>query len=224
MYKILIVEDCLDLQEILTLVLSPIAQLYKAASLVEARRLFQENEYDLVLMDVMLEDGDGFTLTQELRNSLYGKNVPVFFLTSKNDIYDKIKGFELGAEDYIVKPFDPLEVKLRIEARLKKIRSASNSKYVKGANLLLDLPLQKAYFVRENTEIDLTPIQFKILYCLMSSRDQVVSREKLVSDIWGNVHLGRSVDTHINSLRRKLNTYSSCIQSVYGAGYVFKTS
>lgn len=223
MYKILIVEDSVDIQELLTFVLSPIAQLSKVSSVRAALEAFQKENYDLILMDVMLEDGDGFSLTAEIRTIPNGKLIPIIFLTSKADISDKAIGFQLGAEDYIVKPFHPREVRLRIENRLQKIRSTKTSDTLERGNFRLDIPLQKVYLIEENTEVSITPLQFKILFYLMSHDNEVISREQLISVIWGkDVHIGRSIDTHVNSLRRKLGSYAKCIQAVYGAGYVFR--
>lgn len=223
MYNVLIVEDSVDIQELLTIVLAPIANISTATSVKKAAELFETKKFDLILMDVTLEDGDGFNLTAELRKTPAGKNIPVIFLTSKNNIADKTTGFKLGAEDYIVKPSDPWEIRLRVENRLNKLGTEKHVDTISRGNLRLDIPLQKAHLIKENAELSVTPLQFKILFYLMSHENEVISREQLISVIWGkNVHIGRSVDTHVNSLRRKLDGYASCIQAVYGAGYVFK--
>ncbi len=223
MYQILIVEDSIDIQEVLTLVLEPIANLQKVSSVKSALDILENHNFDLILMDVMLDDGDGFNLVKQIRQRPQGNNVPVIFLTSKNDITDKITGFQLGAEDYIVKPFDPREIRLRIESRLKKINSVKTIETMVKGNLKLDIPLQKAYLMRDNLELGLTPLQFKILFYLMSHENKVISRDELISVIWGkDIHIGRSIDTHVNSLRRKLGENAKCIQAVYGAGYVFR--
>lgn len=223
MYQILIVEDSIDIQEVLTLLLEPIANLHKVSSVKAALDILENHSFDLILMDVMLDDGDGFNLVAQIRQRPQGNNVPVIFLTSKSDITDKITGFQLGAEDYIVKPFDPREIRLRIESRLKKITSVKTIETMVKGNLKLDIPLQKAYLIRDNLELGLTPLQFKILFYLMSHESKVISRDELISVIWGkDIHIGRSIDTHVNSLRRKLGENAKCIQAVYGAGYVFR--
>lgn len=223
MYNILVVEDSIDIQDLLTFVLAPIAHIQKVSSVKSALEAFENNKFDLILMDVMLDDGDGFNLTALIRQKPNGKTVPVIFLTSKADISDKTLGFQLGAEDYIVKPFDPREIRLRVEARLQKLGSAKASDSLEKGNLRLDIPLQKVHLIKENTELSVTPLQFKILFYLMSHENEVISREQLISVIWGkDVHIGRSIDTHVNSLRRKLDSYAKYIQAVYGAGYVFR--
>ena len=229
MYNILVVEDSLEVQLLLSSVLKPIGTVRIAPSVKAGLEEFQNQKFDLIMMDVMLEDGTGFELTEKLRQTPNGKHIPIIFLTSQSDIEDKIKGFDLGAEDYIVKPSDPREIRLRAEARLKKIEAtksmqAGHQKNLTIGNLLLDVPLQKVQLIKENVDLGVTPLQFKILYYLMSRESQVVSRDELITEIWGkNVHIGRSVDTHINSLRRKLDQYSSYIQAVYGAGYTFQS-
>lgn len=225
MYKLLVVEDSIDIQELLTIALAPIAELTLAGSIKTAYEIFKKDKFDLILMDVMLEDGNGFELTRMIRALPDGKRIPVIFLTSKNDISDKEAGFDLGAEDYIVKPCDLREVRLRIENRLKKIRAEKESytgNQLQREHLCLNIPLQKVFI--KNVEVPVTPLQFKILFYLMSHENQVIARDQLINEIWGKgVHVSRSIDTHVNSLRRKLGTYSSCIQAVYGTGYVFRS-
>lgn len=223
MYKILVVEDSIDIQELLTFVLEPIAHVQNVGSVKTALEMMEAQKFDLVLMDVMLEDGNGFNLTRELRQRPFGKDIPIIFLTSKGTLADKALGFQLGAEDYIVKPFDPPEVKIRVESRLRKILSAKSSDTLEKFNLRLDIPLQKVFLIKENAELDVTPSQFKILFYLMTHENEVISREQLISAIRGkDTHTTRSIDTHVNSLRRKLDTYAPCIQAVYGSGYVFR--
>ena len=164
MYQFLIVEDSLDIQELLKKLLEPIANSECASSIKSAMEIFERKKFDLILMDVMLDDGDGFTLTSQLRKTPAGKNIPIIFLTSKNDISDKTTGFQLGAEDYIVKPFDPRELRLRIETRLQKIATSQKSDVFEKGNLRLDIPLQKTFLVHEQSEVAMTPLQFKILF------------------------------------------------------------
>lgn len=221
-YNLLIVEDSKDIQDLLTFVLSPIAKITTTPSVVQALDLFLNNTYDMILMDVELEDGDGFDLTSQIRKTVKGKNLPLMFLTTKSHIEDKKTGFSLGAEDYIVKPCDPIEIRMRVESRLEKISNHPVIERIEKSGLLLDVPLQKVYLAPTQQDIDVTPLQFKILYFLMSHENEIVSREKLIQEIWGqDVHIGRSIDTHINSLRRKLGDHSKKIQSVYGSGYRF---
>lgn len=223
--EVLVVEDSVDSQELVTLLLKDICHLTVVGSVEGALKAVRNKKFDLFLMDVMLEDGDGFTLTKKLRELPASQNTPVIFMTSKGALQDKAKGFELGAEDYIVKPFDPAEFQLRVESRLKKIKAQNSSQELVRGNLRLEVPLQKAYLNNEKSPLDLTPIQFKILFSLISREPEILSREQLTQIIWGdNVQVGRSLDTHITALRKKLGSTGASIQSVYGQGYRFSTA
>ncbi|MEK6555566.1 MAG: response regulator transcription factor, partial [Bdellovibrionota bacterium] len=187
MFQILVVEDSEDLQDLVKMILRPVAELTVVPSVSQALEIVTQKKFDLVLMDVMLSDGNGFDLTAQIRNLAHGQDLPIIFLTSKGEIGDKITGFKLGAEDYIVKPFDATELRLRVENRLQKIASASNKKMdvIEIGNLRLEVPFQKAYLVKEGQNLELTPLQFKILFFLVTNKGSVISREKLVSEIWG---------------------------------------
>lgn len=224
MYQVLVVEDSLDTQDLVSQLLHPLAQINIASSLAQALEFVEKKTYDLILMDVTLDDGDGFTLTSMLRKKPHGKNIPVIFMTSKNHIDDKTRGFNLGAEDYIVKPFEPAEFKLRIESRLQKIASARSIDQLVRGNFKLEVPLHKVHLIKENKPLNLTPLEFKIFFSLVNNNNEVVSRDQLSSLIWGDAKVtNRSVDTHVNSLRKKLGEHSTCIQAIYGVGYTFTT-
>lgn len=220
--KILLVDDSVDVQDMVRSILKDIADIDVASSMAGTLQLINESTYDLILMDVGLEDGDGFDLTKKLHEIDSSKDTPIIFLTGKTDIEAKTKGFDLGAEDYIVKPFDREEFRLRVNNRLQKIKSASSGRrYIRG-NLKFEVPLQRAFLLKENKNLELTPLEFKLLYTIVSESPGVVSREKLGKVIWGaDVHVGRSIDTHVNSLRKKMGSNSSHIETVYGMGYCF---
>jgi len=225
MFRVLSVEDSKDMQDLIQFALFNIAHVRAAPSLKRAHEIFSQEEFDLILMDVELEDGDGFSLTEQLRQSKKGEKIPVIFFTSKAEIIHKEKGFGLGAEDYIVKPCDPREIRLRVESRLQKIRDKNETNELHDQHLYIDVIKQKAFFLPDKKEIKLTPLQFKILHCLMKNPNSTVSREKLMEEIWGSAEtIGRSVDAHVSALRRKLVPHEEKIQSVYGCGYIFKTN
>lgn len=222
--EVLVVEDSPDSQDLVTELLRGSCRLTLAPSMKKALRLVQEKSFDLILMDVMLEDGDGFSLTTKIRSLPGYHDLPIIFMTSKGDIQDKATGFELGAEDYIVKPFDPLEFKLRVQSRLKKIQAHVKSQILSRGNLRLEASLQKAFLIQEGIQLDLTPLQFKILFTLVNHEPEVLTRERLTTLIWGEgVQVGRSLDTHITALRKKLGAYGEHIQGVYGLGYRFSS-
>lgn len=222
MFEILLVEDSIDFQELVLILLSPIAKVTAVPSMSRALEEIANKEFDLFLLDVMLEDGDGFSLAEMLKRKLGTEDLPVIFLTSKSETKDRVTGFKLGAEDYIVKPLDMAEFRVRIEARLQKLAGRKRLKDLVLGNIRLDVPMQRAFSMRDNRNLELTPLQFKLLFYLMSHEGQTISRDNLINEIWGQgVHVSRSVDTHINSLRKKLGSDATCIQSVYGAGYLF---
>ena len=220
-YQILLVEDSIDIQLLVADLLSPLAAVTAVTTMSAALAVLGlKKDFDLFLFDVGLADGDGFNLAWELKQRPECQDIPVVFMTSKTGIDDKEKGFSLGAEDYVVKPFEPRELALRVERRLKSSRKHTQS-FVR-AGLRFDIPSQRVFVATTNEPIDLTPLQFKLLYFLITQEARVVSREQLISNIWGDdVHIGRSIDTHINSLRRKLGARAKCIHTIYGEGYKF---
>lgn len=220
-FEVLHIEDSLDSQELVKNTLKSVCNITSASSVREAMLVTDQKKFDLFLMDVMLGDGDGFNLTRDLKKKPNCKDTPVIFLTAKGEIDHKAAGFHLGAEDYIVKPFDLVELRLRVESRLKKIKRDDPEKLIRG-NIRLEIPTQKAFLIKENTNLDLTPLQFKLLFFLMKHEEQVLSRDQLIDQIWGeNIQIGRSLDTHMNALRKKLGVYSAQIHTIYGQGYQF---
>lgn len=220
-FEVLHIEDSIDSQDLVRNALKPICNVTSASSMKEALVVTDNKKFDLFLMDVMLEDGDGFSLTMLLKKRPSCKNTPVIFLTSKGEIDHKATGFDLGAEDYIVKPFDLAEFRLRVESRLRKIKKEDPEKLVCG-NIRLEIPTQKAFLIKEKQNLELTPLQFKLLFLLMKHEEQVLGREQLIDQIWGEgIQIGRSLDTHMNSLRKKLGPYATQIHTLYGQGYQF---
>lgn len=225
MQTILLVEDNIDIQNLVGSLLKPMADLTTVSSIAGALDLIDKKKFDLILLDLMLDDGDGFILASHLKKTSNGKDVPVIFLTAKGETADKVTAFRMGAEDYIVKPFDLAEFKARIESRLLKIRAAREKQdSVEKGNLRLEASIQKARLINENQNLELTPLQFKILFFLANHEGEVVTRDKLSTMIWGEASdVGRSIDTHVTSLRKKLGPYSKYVKSVYGAGYTFQS-
>ena len=220
-FQVLHVEDSLDSQALVLTALKSVCEVTSVASVKEALATIDKKKYDLFLIDVMLEDGDGFSLTRALKQKPQSKDIPVIFLTAKGEIDHKAAGFHLGADDYIVKPFDLAELRLRVEARLKKVRKDDPEKLVRG-NIQLEIPTQKAFLIQEKQNLDLTPLQFKLLFFLMKNDEQILNRDQLIDQIWGEgIQIGRSLDMHMNSLRKKLGPYASQIHTIYGQGYQF---
>lgn len=226
MQTVLLVEDSIDVQNLVSALIKPMADLATVSSVAGALELVDRQRFDLILLDVMLEDGDGFTLASHLKKTSNGKDTPIIFMTAKGETADKVAAFRLGAEDYIVKPFDLVEFRARVENRLEKIRAAKGrSDLVEKGNLRLEASIQKAYLIEENQNLELTPLQFKILCVLANNEGEIVTRDRLSTVIWGSAtEAGRSIDTHITSLRKKMGPYSKYVRSVYGAGYTFQSN
>jgi two-component system phosphate regulon response regulator PhoB len=228
MHSILVVEDAPDFQLIIKHALtSPAYRLSCVETVSQAIKNLKTETFDLVLLDIGLPDGDGYQICTQMQSEERTKNIPVFFLTGKTDVYDKVMAFSMGADDYIVKPFDPRELKARIDAKLskKKNRVSAEETFKKGA-LKISLGMQKAFSIEpDGKEIDLrlTPAEFKLLNYLIKNEGKLCSRAKLLSDLWGNdVHvLDHNVYTHVCALRRKLGKNSKYVHSVPRQGYRF---
>lgn len=192
----------------------------------EAVQVIQSREFELILLDVSLPGKDGFELCAYLQSHPKTKNVPVIFLTGMGEVTSKVTAFSLGAEDYITKPFNLLEFRARIDARLKKARahSAGDEAPIRG-EIELNLASQRALRIEGEKRVDLglTPMEFKILHYLVRNEGRVLSRDQILNTVWGqNIHVfDRTVDTHISTLRKKLGPKASLIRSVPGSGYGF---
>ena len=225
--KILLVEDSKEIKSLVDVALSSNSgDLDWAKTIEEGRSFLEENEYSIVLLDIELPDGNGFTLCSEIQSQYPGTSI--FFLTAHDQLSEKVMGFSAGADDYITKPFEPLELQARITAKLKKIEALqSNADKMEWSSLSIDKSSQEVRIKDESDEmkmVDLTSLEFKLLLYLAKREGEVVEREKMLDDIWGeDVHVySRSVDTHISKLRKKLENQSEIIESVHGVGYKFK--
>ena len=189
-------------------------------------------DYDLILLDIMMPGIDGIEVCQEIRKV---KSTPIIMLTAKGEEANRVQGFEVGTDDYIVKPFSPREVVLRVKALLRR---SSSTKFLQTDTATKDI-LAFAHLTIDNdahrvtvngTEINLTPKEYELLYYLAQSPDKVFSREQLLKDVWNYDFFGdlRTVDTHIKRLREKLNRISSkaaaMITTVWGVGYKFEAA
>ena len=195
----------------------------------EALKMAKEKEYDIVLLDVMLPEMDGMEVCQAIREF---SEMPIIMLTAKGTDMDKILGLEYGADDYITKPFNILEVKARIKAIIrrnskKSKASQKNERIIEVSDLKLDLDSRRVF--EKDKELNLTAKEFDILELLTQNPDKVYSREKLLSIVWGNkLHEAgdvRTVDVHVRRLREKIEPNPSepkYIHTKWGVGYYFK--
>lgn len=181
--------------------------------------LCREQAYDLVILDVMMPGLDGFSAAQEIRSF---SSVPILMLTARGEEYDRIRGFQIGVDDYVVKPFSPRELMLRVEAILKRCQKQNSaSEIVTVDGLTVNFT---SHIVSVNdTKIELTPKERELLFYLVRNRNVALSREQLITKVWGYDFYGddRTLDTHIKLLRKSLGEYSRLIVTVRGVGYRF---
>ena len=192
----------------------------------EALKLATENSYDMILLDLMLPKMDGFEVCQRIRDF---SNVPIVMLTAKGDDMDKILGLEYGADDYITKPFNILEVKARIKAIMRRTGSkepeSAKEKVIESGDLKLDLESRRLFIL--GREINLTAREFELLELFVTNPNKVFSREKLLSLVWGSDYPGdvRTVDVHVRRLREKIEANPSepkYVHTKWGVGYYYR--
>lgn len=224
--KILLVEDSVETQVVIRATLGKKYDVVIAQMASEALQLVGSDHFALILLDVELPDGNGFQLYSELKSKSLVSDAPIIFLTGRKETSDKVLGFTLGAEDYVVKPIEPLEFQARIDSRIRKSIEARvpKTKFVSGP-FEIDLANQSAFIkkVGQVQELDLTSNEFKLLYQFLTHESQVLSREQILEQIWGkDVHItDRTIDTHVYTLRQKLGDLASLIQSVPRVGYKY---
>ncbi|MDS0527812.1 response regulator transcription factor [Clostridium sp. SHJSY1] len=213
MQKILIVEDDQVVSDIIKLNLQMVnyntKQVYDGE---EAIKIIGKESFDLIILDVMIPKIDGFEVIEKIKN----EELPVIFLTARNSLLDRVKGLKMGADDYIVKPFESIELLARIEAVLRRYGKKSNILIAKN----LEINIEQRVVKQENKVIDLTMKEFDLLRLLVENKGIALSREKILEKVWGYDYLGetRTVDMHIQKLRKKLNLDDE-IKTVYKIGY-----
>ena len=213
--RILIVDDDENIAELVSLYL--MKECYETKMVFdgeEALKAFDSFNPDLVILDLMLPRIDGYQVCKEIRKK---SQVPVIMLSAKGEVFDKVLGLELGADDYLVKPFDPKELVARAKAVMRRFvnqdstsRNSSNRNYVEYPNLVINI---SNYSVNHNDRnVDMPPKELELLYFLASSPNQVFTREQLLDNIWGYEYAGdtRTVDVHIKRLREKIQDNEHC--------------
>lgn len=218
--KVLIVDD----EEMIRGVLKEYVEFeggtaYEAADGMQAVKMCRENDFDIILMDIMMPKLDGFSAVKEIKKI---KNIPVIMLSARGEEYDKLFGFEIGADDYVTKPFSPKEVMARIHAVLKRGAQEPQSDVVTFEGLTIDMVGRNVYVDGEKAE--LTPKEYEILFYFVKNKGIALTREKLLMDVWGFDFYGddRTVDTHIKMLRSNLKQYRKFIVTLRGLGYKFE--
>lgn len=226
-YNVLLIEDSPEIFTLVKQSLSAIANVMWSDNLKKADAILKESKIDLILLDVELPDGNGIEWCSNIQTIDKYIKIPVILLTAHGELSDKVLGFSAGADDYIVKPFVPLELKARVEARIKKQEILSQSSHqLKWREIEIDKNKQEVKVMCQSglQPVSLTNIEFKILMYLAHRPEHVIPRDDLLNEVWGeNIHIyPRSVDTHVSKLRKKLGESSSIIESVHGVGYKFK--
>lgn len=193
----------------------------EAADGMTAVGLCKLNDYDLIIMDIMMPKLDGFTACKEIKKM---KDVPIIMLSARSEEYDKLFGFELGIDDYVVKPFSPKELMARVNAVLARRQGTSQpqSQVLEFDGLSINIAARTVTV--DGEKVDLTPKEYDLLFYLVENRNIALSRDKLLSDIWGYDFFGddRTIDTHIKNLRNNLGKYRDYIVTLRGVGYKFE--
>ncbi len=193
----------------------------EAVNGMEAVDKCRNGQYDLVIMDVMMPELDGFSACREIRKT---SQVPMLMLSARGEEYDRIHGFELGVDDYVVKPFSPKELMMRIGAILKRSTGTARqeAEVVTIGTLMVDFTARRVTL--DNEVLDLSPKEYDLLFYMVRNRGIALTREKLISQVWGYDYFGddRTLDTHIKLLRRQLGSYADKITTLRGVGYRFE--
>lgn len=227
MYKILICDD----EELIRAMIAKYAQFEgyetcEAGDGMEAVRKCAAEDFDIVIMDIMMPELDGFSAVREIRKR---SDVPVIMLSARGEEYDKINGFECGIDDYVVKPFSPKELMLRIEAILKRAKRAvreddSGREVFEIGPLRCDMTGRIVYI--DGKRVDMSPKEYDLLFYMIRNKNIALSREKLICEVWGYDYYGddRTLDTHIKLLRRSLGDAAKYVVTLRGVGYRFDTN
>ncbi len=219
--KVLIIDDDPHIREILEDYLKFEGfSVYAAEDTEKGYQLLNSDDFDVLILDIMLPDENGWEFCQRIRPEF---ELPIIFLSAKDEPTDKITGLELGADDYITKPFSPREVVARIKAVLRRYHNDSGtSNSINFGKLIINK--EEHYLKYKGEVIELTPKEFSLLWHLAQNPKKVFRRENLLKAVWGYDYFGdaRTVDTHIKSLRQKLGEAAEAIETVWGVGYKFE--
>lgn len=222
MYKLLVVDDEPKIREVIREYAEFNGyEVTEAEDGMSAVGLCKLNDYDLVILDIMMPKLDGFSACKEIKKI---QDVPIIMLSARGEEYDKLFGFELGIDDYIVKPFSPKELMARINVILARRNAASQNK----SDVLrfggLEINMAARTVTVDGQRVELTPKEYELLFYLIENKNLALSRDKLLSDIWGYDFFGddRTIDTHIKNLRNNLGPYRDYIVTLRGVGYKFE--
>ena len=193
----------------------------EAADGMSAIGMVKLNDYDLIIMDVMMPKLDGFSAVKEIQKI---KNIPVIMLSARGEEYDKLFGFELGIDDYVVKPFSPKELMARVNAVLSRVDASDKTSQTIERFDGLEVNFAARTISVDGKRIELTPKEYDLLFYMIQNKNIALSRDRLLSDIWGYDFFGddRMIDTHVKNLRNSLGPYRKFIVTLRGVGYKFE--
>ena len=223
MYHLLVVDDEANIRRVVREYAEfEEYEVTEAENGMEAVALCRQNDYDLIIMDVMMPRLDGYSACKEIRKH---KNIPIIMLSARGEEYDKLFGFELGIDDYVVKPFSPKELMARIRAVLNRKQAVTEepaSQRLKFDGLEIDLAGREVYV--DGKRASMTPKEYDLLFYLVKNKGLALTRDKLLEKVWGYDFFGddRTVDTHIKMLRNSLGKYRTFIVTLRGMGYKFE--
>lgn len=222
MYKILVVDDEPKIREVIREYAEFSGfEVTEAEDGMSAVGLCKLNDYDLIVMDIMMPKLDGYSACKEIKKF---KDIPIIMLSARGEEYDKLFGFELGIDDYVVKPFSAKELIARINAVLSRKQGSSAPQQATMKFGGLEINIAARTVTVDGVKVDLTPKEYDLLFYLVENKNIALSRDKLLSDIWGYDFFGddRTIDTHIKNLRNNLGPYRDYIVTLRGVGYKFE--
>lgn len=221
MEKILVVDDEENIRNIIKkYAVFEGYDVYEAEDGIEAVNLCRQNNYDIIIMDIMMPELDGFSACREIKKE---KDIPVIMLSARGEEFDRIHGFETGADDYVVKPFSPKELMMRVAAVLKRSKSSRKELNIfESDGIKVDFSGRIVYI--DGERVDMSPKEYELFFYLVKNRNIALSRERLITEVWGYDFYGddRTLDTHIKILRKTLGKYSGKIVTLRGVGYRFE--
>lgn len=190
---------------------------------MQAIEICRHCNFDLIIMDVMMPELDGFSACREIRKF---SKTPVIMLSARGEEYDKIHGFELGSDDYVVKPFSPKELMMRVNAVIKRSNGGSNLERDVFIYEGLTVDFSARIVTVNSQRVEMTPKEYDLFFYMVKNKGLALTREKLISEVWGYDFFGdeRTLDTHIKLLRKSLGEYSRCIVTLRGVGYRFEAN
>jgi len=224
MSKILVVDDEFRIRQIIRKYAEFEGyEVEEATDGMQAIQICRQKEFDLIIMDVMMPELDGFSACREIRKF---RDTPIIMLSARGEEYDKIHGFELGSDDYVVKPFSPKELMMRVGAVIK--RSGKNGDSVQKDVFTyegLEVDFSARTVTVDGKRVEMTPKEYDLFFYMVRNKGLALTRESLISEVWGYDFFGdeRTLDTHIKLLRKSLGPYSRCIVTLRGVGYRFET-